>query len=123
MKTILVVEDEPAIADVLLQVLEEEGYKVVHAINGQHGLQQLSEVKPDLVLSDLMMPVLTGAEMYHKMQSDPDMSRVPVVLMSAARSAPEFVVTGNIPTYVGFLRKPLDLEGLIQLIMTAIGPP
>jgi CheY-like chemotaxis protein len=123
LKTILVVEDEPAIADVLLLVLEAEGYKVVLATNGQHGLQQLSEVKPDLVLSDLMMPVLTGAEMYHKMQSNPDMSRIPVVLMSAAWSAPEFAITSNIPTYVGFLRKPLDLEDLMQLIRTAIGPP
>ncbi len=123
MKTILVVEDEPAIADVLLQVLEEEGYKVVLAIDGQHGLHQVAEVKPDLVLSDLMMPVVTGAEMYRKMQSDPEMSRIPIVLMSAAAAAPGFAVTGSIPTYVGFVKKPLDLERLMQLIMLAIGPP
>jgi CheY-like chemotaxis protein len=123
LKTILVVEDEPAIAQVLLQVLAEEGYKVVLAVNGQHGLHRAAEVKPDLVLSDLMMPVVTGEEMYHKMQSDPDMSRIPIVLMSAAAAAPEFAVTRNVPTYIGFLRKPFELAGLMQLIMTAIGPP
>jgi CheY-like chemotaxis protein len=123
MKTILVVEDEPAIAEVLLQVLEQEGYKVVLAINGQHGLQQLSEVKPDLVVSDLMMPVVTGAEMYHMMQSDPDIARIPLVLMSAAPVAPGFALTGIIPAYIGFLRKPFDLDDLMQLIMMAIGAP
>ena len=63
MKTILVVDDEFASAEVLSLILEEEGYRVFCAANGRHGLDRVSEVRPELVILDFMMPIMNGAEM------------------------------------------------------------
>ena len=63
MKTILVVDDELANADVLCLLLEEEGYRAHSAVNGREGLERLAEVRPQLVVLDYMMPVMDGAEM------------------------------------------------------------
>jgi len=120
-KTILVVDDEPSIAETLRRVLEDEGYKVVLASDGQQGLNRLAERQPNLVLSDLMMPILSGTDMYRIMLADPLMSLIPVVLMSAAAAPPP--ITNNKPNYVGFLRKPFNLEALIHLVASVIGPP
>ncbi len=64
MVTVLVVEDEFAIAELLEMVLADEGYRVLMAANGRQGLQRLAEgPRPDLVISDYMMPILDGADM------------------------------------------------------------
>lgn len=67
--TVLVVDDEFAIADLLEMVLADEGYRVLLAINGRQGLERLAEgPRPDLVISDYMMPVLDGAGFVQAMQ-------------------------------------------------------
>ncbi len=69
MVTVLIVEDEFAIADLLEMVLTDEGYRVLTAANGRQGLQHLAEGPlPDLVISDYMMPILDGAEMLRAMR-------------------------------------------------------
>jgi CheY-like chemotaxis protein len=120
-KTILIVEDEPTIAHVLQFMLQYEGYQVVIAVNGRQGLDKLAEVGPDLVISDVMMPVLSGTEMYQIMQADPVLSQIPVVLMSSADA-----VYPNIDrkhNYIGFLQKPFDIEKLMSHVVSAIGSP
>src|SRR5689334_23169154 len=108
MKTILIVEDEFAIADMLSALLEDEGYHVVLASNGREGLARLADSKThvDLVLCDVMMPILDGRELRKTMKSDPGLMNIPIVLMSAAEesSTSRNGVTGP------FLRKPFDLE-------------
>lgn len=117
MKTILVVEDEVAIAQVVRLLLEEEGYAVTLAANGHDGWAQLAAQRPDLVISDLMMPGLTGSELYDRIQSDPALAGVPVLIMSAAGD-PDLGKRGN---YAGFLPKPFDLQTLLRLVRQAIG--
>jgi len=120
MKTILVVEDEFAIADMLSASLEDEGYRVVLASNGREGLLRLADtqIHADLVLCDVMMPVLDGREMRKTMKADPALKDIPVVLMSAAEEAS---TTNGI---VGpFLSKPFDLENLLKIIEEQIGKP
>jgi len=120
-KTILVVEDEPSIADVLLRVLEDAGYSVVLASDGQEGLNRLATVQTNIVLCDLMMPILSGTDMYRMMLADPELSVIPVVLMSAATNPPPMAL--NKSSYVGFLRKPFNINTVLDLIALAIGPP
>jgi two-component system alkaline phosphatase synthesis response regulator PhoP len=121
MKTILVVEDEFAIADMLSAVLEDEGYHVVLASNGREGLLRLAdtEIHADLVLCDVMMPILDGREMRKTMKGDPELKDLPIVLMSAAdeTSASNNGISGP------FLSKPFDLENLLKIIEEQIGKP
>jgi CheY-like chemotaxis protein len=114
MATILVVEDEFGIAEVLESVLVEAGHDVVTAINGKQGLERLTEKPPQLVLLDFMMPVLDGPGMLRAMKHDPEYRAIPTVIMS---SLPESVVAeAACGLYSGFLRKPFKLHAVIELI-------
>jgi CheY-like chemotaxis protein len=119
MNTILVVEDEQAIALVLRLLLEDEGYQVILAASGPEGWAQLTARRPDLVISDIMLPGLSGTALYQRMQDDPALAAVPVLLMSAAVE-PELRPAG---TYVGFLRKPFEVAALLLLVRQALALP
>ena len=72
MKTILIVDDEYALVENLTELLQEEGYRVVSAANGKDGLERLQKEKPDLVLTDCMMPLADGRELVRSMQALPE---------------------------------------------------
>ncbi len=116
LKTILVVDDEESIAEVLTAVLEAEGYRVVTASNGSEGLECLGQHRPVLALIDVMMPILDGTGMLQAMKRDPEHSKIPVLMMSAAHG-------NNLPAPVPFMRKPFELDALLGTIGGLIGTP
>jgi two-component system response regulator VicR len=109
--TILIVEDEGAIADLARSFLEEEGYRVVLASNGREGFRLRKEEGIDLVISDVMMPVMDGREFARAVRGDPAHAHLPLILMSAAGSG----VVGDVP-HTAFLAKPFDLVTFIALV-------
>ncbi len=114
MTTVLVVEDEFAIADLLELVLTDEGYSVLLAANGAQGLERLAEgPPPDLVISDYMMPVLDGAGLIQAMQDSEAQRDIPFIVMS---SMPEANVRERISGYAAFVGKPFQLAALIRLV-------
>jgi CheY-like chemotaxis protein len=117
MKTILIVDDEPDIADVVTTTLEEEGYRVVVASNGVEGLERLSETTPDLLICDLMMPFMDGATMCQKLCSDPKHNGLLIVIASVMDEA---TIEEQFPRYDGFLRKPYRLGALLSLVDTLV---
>ncbi len=117
MKTILVVDDEPAIAEILLEVLTDEGYHVVAANNGREGLRLLAESRPHLVLSDIMMPIMDGLALCRAIQADPAHQAIPIVLMSAAVDR----AATNACRYAAVLHKPFDLDLVIRTVVEQIG--
>jgi CheY-like chemotaxis protein len=119
MMTILVVDDEGSVADVLSAILTDEGYRVVTAENGREGLARVAESHPDLVLSDVMMPLLDGRELCRAIKSDPVHSAIPVVLMSAVADK----VVGSDCNYNAFIHKPFDLNTLLDLIARLLARP
>lgn len=117
MTTILVVDDEPDIVSTLHMVLQLEGYDVLEASHGQEALQVIAETRPDLVISDLMMPVMDGLELLAAIKSDPELRTIPVIAMSAGR--PE---AGARPhPWDAFLAKPFTFTELVELIHRALG--
>ena len=120
-RTVLIVEDEFAIADLLEMVLADEGYRVLTAANGRQGLQRLAEdPRPDLVISDYMMPILDGAEMLRAMQATELQRNIPCIVMS---SIPEATVQERIGNYAAFVRKPFQLAAMIELVATILAAP
>jgi CheY-like chemotaxis protein len=116
MPTILVVENEASICDVLEGVLEDAGYQVMTAANGREGLAALAQRQPDLVLSDVMMPLMNGTQFCEAMQADPTYRTIPLVLMSAVDKSLQ-------PTrcsYAAFISKPFDIEELLATVQRAI---
>ena len=120
MSTILVVEDESPIRELLAEVLRGEGHRVLAAADGLAALALLDRETPDLVLTDAMMPGLDGLGLAARMRADPRTAGVPVVLMSAAVPARPDGLDG-----VGFLAKPFDLDRLLGVVAAALdsGPP
>lgn len=112
MKTILIVDDDWSIAETLTGVLEDEGFQCVAAANGQQGLDRLEESHPDLVLLDVMMPVVDGREMLRRMKAQPATAEIPVILMSAASGVSQKKQLG----YTAFLQKPFSLDALLDLV-------
>jgi CheY-like chemotaxis protein len=111
MSTILLVEDEVDIAEVLRDVLELKGYRVVLAFDGREGLAAALTHAPDLLITDLMMPAMDGIELIERIRQERELVAVPVIAISAA-------------PYEGdemFLRKPFDVHELVALVQRALG--
>jgi CheY-like chemotaxis protein len=119
MKTILVVDDELAIAEMLQAFLEGEGYQVARASNGQEALAILSRSRADLVISDVMMPQLDGRGLSHALSVNSAFGGIPLVLMSALGET----IVGEKTNYDAFLQKPFHLEDVLALVSRLIGPP
>ena len=112
-KSILVVDDDPAICDVLVTWLEQEDYTVRCAANGREALEQVAEHKPSLILVDLMMPVMDGYTFLSHLRQDSSTQDIPVIVLSADRYADERLQELH---YDAYLPKPFDLFRVSQLI-------
>jgi DNA-binding response OmpR family regulator len=120
MRTIVIIDDEFGLADVLAATLSDAGYRVFSAVNGTQGMEVMAEHQPDLVLLDYMMPILDGPGVRRAMRADAKLAQVPVILMSAV---PESVVRRRTTDYVAFLRKPFDFDALMTAMGEALGDP
>jgi len=83
MARILIVEDEATLADTLVDNLTEEGYEVLRAVDGENGLAQIRSKLPDLVVLDIMLPVLDGLSVCRIVRKDPSISHIPVIMLTA----------------------------------------
>lgn len=115
-RKILLVEDEPAIADLLVDLLEDEGYDVALAANGYEAWPLLIATRPDIVLSDVMMPVVDGHQLCGEINRDPRFGSTPVVLMSA--SAENHRRCGCV--CAGFVSKPFALDQVVATLALAL---
>jgi CheY-like chemotaxis protein len=117
---ILVVEDDEDIRTSLVQVLEDEGYAVSSAQNGRVALNVLAalegNVRPRLILLDLMMPVLDGRGFMEEQARVPDLSRIPVLILSASGTAESTPRPANLSTAI--LKKPFTLDRLLTMVQT-----
>lgn len=122
MSTILVVEDEYAVAELLRDTLADEGYTVLVSADGRDALDTLDSQRVDLILSDVMMPRLDGRGLTRALRADPRHRATPIILMSAGPG------TGLDPTRDGFdafISKPFNLYELLTIVdeLLARRPP
>ena len=117
MSTILVVEDEFDVQQIVADVLRDEGHEVFVCGTGREALQRLSEFRPDVVLMDVMLPIFSGLQVLDVMRKTPGLDSVPVVLMSEAE--PRGVQPGH---WQFFLKKPFRLEHLLDAVARVVGP-
>jgi CheY-like chemotaxis protein len=118
MGTVLVVDDEYGIADLIEALLADEGHRVLTAANGRLGLEVLARERPDLVFLDYMMPVMDGGALLRGMAQNPILASIPVVMMS---SMPEATVAERCSGYAVFLRKPFRIAEVVSLAERLIG--
>jgi len=118
---ILLVEDDPNILKYLKMTLEFNGCKVITANHGKEGLKVLSELKncPDLILSDIMMPVMNGYDFFDAVSRNPDCSHVPFIFLSALDS-PEDIRLGKMLGVDDYLTKPINEEDFLAIVFGKI---
>jgi CheY-like chemotaxis protein len=113
-KRILIVEDDNSIRELLVELLESEGYAVSSAINGLEGLKFLqAQFNPDLILIDLMMPVMDGYTFRSEQLKNSKWALIPTVVMSAEANAKEKLKSYNI---TAFLSKPVELDTILRTV-------
>src|SRR5690606_19084482 len=117
-KTILVVDDELANAEVLALILGEEGYRTHCATDGREGLRRAQELRPDLIVLDYMMPILDGAATARALRENPATRSVRILMNS---SLTEAVVRRHTTDYDAFLRKPYGVELALRTIARLLG--
>ena len=113
MAVVLVVDDEFGITNLLEDVLSDEGHRVLIATNGREALERAAEERPDVVVTDFMMPVMDGAQMLEVMAADPALRDIPVAVMS---SAPEAAVRARTTHYSIYLFKPFKIFDVIDVV-------
>jgi len=113
--TVLVVEDDPVIIDLLTLTLELEGWTVLRAKDAVSALEIARSEGPDVVVSDVMMPGRSGLEMIADLRSDPATATTPVMLLSARALAAE-VAEGYSAGAVDYVTKPFDPDDLVRRI-------
>ena len=109
--SILVIEDDDDIRNVMVEVLEAEGYITESAINGKDALEKLTVIsKPCLVLLDMMMPIMNGREFLDTIMKDAYLAPIPVLIVSAVADRT------NTEGSVGFLKKPIDIDVVLNVV-------
>jgi CheY-like chemotaxis protein len=117
-KSVLVVEDDVAIRAALCELLEFEGYKVYQAVDGKQALETLKRgLRPNLILLDLMMPVMSGSRFREEQMSDPSIADIPVIVLSADSNIKNVSEKLRINR---FLRKPVNLDELLATIQQSL---
>jgi CheY-like chemotaxis protein len=117
--TVLTIEDQPDIRRLIRMTLEFKGFRVIEAGNGPDGLQRARSERPDLILLDVMMPGMDGLVVSRTLLDDPDLKRIPVVMLSALGAAAD-VEAGRATGVADYLVKPFSPWQLLELVQRLI---
>jgi len=115
MKTILVIEDQPDMRENITTILEMENYAVINAANGKEGLESARDEKPDLVLCDVMMPIMDGHEFLRKMREDRTIAGTPFIFLTAKGEKTDLRAGMNLGAD-DYLTKPASATELLTAI-------
>ena len=119
-KKVLLVDDDPDFVEAIKVIVENGGYAVRVAYDGAEGLEAVAEEKPDLIVLDVMMPVMNGHEACAKLKADPQTAKIPIILLTAVADR----VTTSTYTHrdmlesqaEDYMRKPVEPMELLNLI-------
>lgn len=116
--TILIIDDDLALQTVLEIALRDAGYQVVLANDGEEGIEKLRTVKPDLVISDIMMPQMDGVETFERIKEQLQDDGIPIFVMTALSRKPWFADLEADGAVI--LQKPFDIDKLLDLIRSLL---
>lgn len=128
-KKILVVDDDPDIREVSINVLEENGYSPIEAEDGLEGMNKIKKEKPDLLILDVMMPKQSGVRLFREVKADSSLKKLPVIIVSGVsqnaflRSQKVLTEFGgkDVPEPDAYLEKPIDPETLAETVKKVLG--
>ncbi len=120
-KKVICIEDEPEMIDLVRLILEKRGFELIGAVGGREGLETVRQVKPDLVLLDLMMPDMDGWEVYQQMKADEELRDIPVIIVTAKAQSIDKVLGLHIAKVDDYITKPFSPQELLESISRVLG--
>lgn len=120
-KKIVCIEDEPEMIDLVRLILGRRGFELIGAVGGREGLETIRQVKPDLVLLDLMMPDMDGWEVYQHMKADEELRHIPVIIVTAKAQSIDKVLGLHIAKVDDYITKPFGPQELIDSVNRTLG--
>jgi DNA-binding response OmpR family regulator len=117
---VVVAEDEPQIANLVRYKLEKSGYEVLWGKDGQRAWELIQESKPDLVILDVMMPIMDGFEVLRAMHDGPETREIPAIMVTA-RGMEEDILKGFEEGAVDYMVKPFSVTELAARVKATIG--
>lgn len=127
-KKVLIIDDEPDMVTFLSTLLEDNGYEIVTAEDGEEGLQKVKSDKPDLISLDLLMPNKTGIKMYRELRKDPEIADIPVVMVTGfgkddvpSMDFKKWIHERAIKPPEAYIEKPVDKDVLLDAVRKALG--
>ena len=115
-KKILCIEDEPDMIELVRLILERKGFDFRGAEGGKQGLEMIRQERPDLVLLDLMMPGVDGWEVYRQLKADPELRKIPVIVVTAKAQSIDKVLGLHIARVDAYVTKPFGSQELLETI-------
>jgi len=120
-KKILLVEDEEIMIDLLQRKLTQEGYEVLLARDGEEGLKTMRELKPDLILLDIVMPKMGGFEVMEVMVKSPELKKIPVIIISNSGQPVELDKAQQLGAKDWLIKTEFDPQEVIEKVVKQIG--
>ncbi len=120
-KKIMIVDDEESLSELVKAILEREGFDVIIANSGVECLEKLKTVQPDLILMDMMMPIMSGRETTEKIRTDPKTKNVKVAFLTVARLSEVGMDSLKKMNISDYITKPFDNADLIKRVKRIIG--
>ena len=118
-KTMMIVEDEQVFHDLYTEMLEETDYRLIHAYDGDDALEKLEDKKPDLIILDMILDMVTGDTFFLYLKSMPDCADIPIIILSSSNKRNYKNLLKMDPSIV-FLDKAVTKEKLIEEIKKKI---
>ena len=117
---ILYIEDERPVIELVRQTLQVAGYKVTGVTSGEQGLAMMRQHRPDLLLLDLMMPDVSGWDVYQAMKSDNQLADIPVIVITAKVPERGRVIVADLPPVDDYITKPFSMARLIRSVQSCL---
>jgi CheY-like chemotaxis protein len=115
-KRVLVADDAPDILVVIQKTLESAGYEVITAANGKEAYQKAIEIKPDLIISDILMPLMNGFKLCDELKNNPNYGHIPIILMTAVYRQPDHIEMGFKYGADAYIAKPFKNDQLLEIV-------
>jgi CheY-like chemotaxis protein len=115
-KTVVCIEDEAGVIELIRFILERRGLEVVGAESGPEGLNAIRRLKPVMVLLDLMLPGMDGWEVYRRMKADETIRNIPVIVVTARAANVDEMLAKQIAKVDDYVKKPFSLQELLQSV-------